>query len=50
MVVVSEGQAPKMLPFVVIAVVGGIWYMVAVMVMVMIHIQSLLMRFLLLPG
>jgi len=50
MVVVSEGQAPEMLPFVVIAVVGGIWYMVAVMVMVMIHIQSLLMRFLLLPG
>ena len=50
MVVVGKGQALEMLSLVVIAVIGRTWCIVAVMVIVMIHIQSLLMRFFLLPG
>jgi len=48
--VVGKGQAPEMFPLVVVVGIGKTWYVVAAMVMMMIRIQSLLVRFLLLPG
>jgi len=48
--VVGKGQAPEMFPLVVVVGIGKTWYVVVAMVMMMIRIQSLLVRFLLLPG
>jgi len=51
-VVIGERWVPKMLPLVVVVVVVETWHLAVVMVMVMgmFCIQSLLARFLFLPG